>query len=299
MITSMDHVRELSDAPQLSQRAVYADIFGFQYNMNHMSTSLDPNEQVPHRYRLFSTAIRSIGVSQLRDWYPHLQVKANETTTIMLDLQPKDSEGWHTVTLAQLTRNLASGLLGIYFFGNSLYSEDKFREATFDFYFDVIRCMGALQIIPSFAKKTVHNFLTHNRRALRMLFSRLSYAIKDDKDGWKEDENLKPLTLLYHLKNQTQNSDYWTTDLLIQAILGIWFAASHQPWINLHFVMLELCERPKYVQKLREEIGAQPSLDVEAISKLRLLDSFIKECVRLNPLDRSKLVQISSPMPRF
>ena len=27
------------------------------------------------------------------------------------------------------------------------------------------------------------------------------------------------------------NSKYWTDEILFQAMLGIWFAAAHQPWI--------------------------------------------------------------------
>ena len=57
---------------------------------------------------------------------------------------------------------------------------------------------------------------------------------------------------------------------------------------NLHFIVLELCARPEYVQLLRQEIRSQEELDYESISSLPILDSFIKESVRLNPLDLSK-----------
>ena len=101
------------------------------------------------------------------------------------------------------------------------------------------------------------------------------------------------------------DSKYWTHSLIIQAILGIWFAASHQPWIvgliesygnvllltfhqNLHFVFLELCARPEYVEMINQEIRAADKLNYESINRLPILDSFIKESVRLNPLDKSK-----------
>ncbi|KAA6408297.1 MAG: cytochrome P450 [Lasallia pustulata] len=83
----------------------------------------------------------------------------------------------------------------------------------------------------------------------------------------------------------SEGSSYWTPTMLTQAIAGIWFAGSHQPWINLHFVFLELCNRPDYADLLRREIAAHSSLDVTTITLLPLLDSFINECLRLNPLD--------------
>ncbi|KAL9133122.1 MAG: hypothetical protein Q9175_005700 [Cornicularia normoerica] len=93
------------------------------------------------------------------------------------------------------------------------------------------------------------------------------------------------MTLFHNLIESSKGSDYWTPNMLIQAIVGMWFAASHQPWINLHFLLLELCARPEYVQLIRQEIRSQEKLDYATISSLPILDSFMKESVRLNPLD--------------
>ncbi|PQE22390.1 cytochrome P450 protein [Rutstroemia sp. NJR-2017a WRK4] len=82
-----------------------------------------------------------------------------------------------------------------------------------------------------------------------------------------------------------ENKDYWTPDNLAQALLGIWFAASHQPWMNLDFVVLELCSHPEYIPLLREEIGDFSDLTYDTLESFPILDSFIKETVRLNPLD--------------
>jgi hypothetical protein len=57
---------------------------------------------------------------------------------------------------------------------------------------------------------------------------------------------------------------------------------------NLHFVFLELCARPEYAEMIHQEIKDADNLDYEGINQLPILDSFIKESVRLNPLDKSK-----------
>lgn len=92
-----------------------------------------------------------------------------------------------------------------------------------------------------------------------------------------------------------QNSEYWTSDVISQSLLGIWFAASHQPWMNLDFVLLELAQRPEWQTQLRDEIGNHSRLDYETLDKLPYLDSFIKETVRMNPLDNCML----SSLPLF
>jgi len=81
---------------------------------------------------------------------------------------------------------------------------------------------------------------------------------------------------------------YWTPAILAQAILGIWFAAAHQPWMNLDFIVLALCTNPDCVEDMRTEIGDPTLLDYGDVESLPLLDSFIKEAVRTTPLDDRK-----------
>ena len=83
-------MQELSEATELSQRAIYADvrttqhlnsstssnsrqIFAFKYNLTHEKIDMDPNEQTAARYRLFARAIRVIGLSQIAALQPYLQ----------------------------------------------------------------------------------------------------------------------------------------------------------------------------------------------------------------------------------
>lgn len=98
LVRNADHILQLSDAPELSQRAVYADvslyhrsesaelqpmliymkIFGFKHTMKHTTVELDPNEQTAARYRLYSRAIRIIGMAQISALQPYLQARLQE-----------------------------------------------------------------------------------------------------------------------------------------------------------------------------------------------------------------------------
>ena len=39
------------------------------------------------------------------------------------------------------------------------------------------------------------------------------------------------LTVVYSMMSLSDGNTYWTPEVLAQALLGIWFAASHQPWM--------------------------------------------------------------------
>lgn len=66
----------------------YPEIFGFQYTMKHSDLSLDPNEQATHRYRLFSRAIKVIGLAQIASLQPYLQSKLQKALGEMIEAQP-------------------------------------------------------------------------------------------------------------------------------------------------------------------------------------------------------------------
>lgn len=73
-----------------------------------------------------------------------------------------------------------------------------------------------------------------------------------NQQGWDQDESIKKvglarhskfkdyhdnrlyclqMTMLHNMVESSKGSNYWTDNALIQAVIGIWFAAAHQPWI--------------------------------------------------------------------
>lgn len=84
------------------------------------------------------------------------------------------------------------------------------------------------------------------------------------------------------------DSKYWSgrPSHLAQSLLGMWFAAIHQPWMNLDFIVQQLCVSPEWQETLRGEVGNPEKLDYRRLQNLPLLDGFIKETVRLHPLDK-------------
>lgn len=98
---------------------------------------MNPNEQLTLRYRLFTRAIKVKGVSQMGNLYPYLQTRLDQTVAQQLETQVFaesmwilkqvstiyqliSSSGWSSIQIAPLMRQCASGLLGVYIFGNAL-----------------------------------------------------------------------------------------------------------------------------------------------------------------------------------
>ena len=129
--------------------------------------------------------------------------------------------------------------------------------------------------------------------------------ILDTQGGtWDEDEQIKRVstlstldgraltikckcTIAHNMATMSESNDYWSGPAMFaQDMLGIWFAASHQPWMNLNFILMEACARPDCQEAIRQELLNSAPLDgYKKLDDLPLLDSFMKETVRFTPLD--------------
>lgn len=105
--------------------------------MRHANIDCDPNEQINLRYRLYTRAIKVKGLAQMDTLYPYLQTRLNQTIAQQLDAQFDSdgrriliclyhvhqlmrSSGWTCIQIAPVMRQCATGLLGVYMFGNTL-----------------------------------------------------------------------------------------------------------------------------------------------------------------------------------
>ncbi|KAF7165201.1 hypothetical protein CNMCM5623_009467 [Aspergillus felis] len=280
VVSSKRQIMELSEAPVLSQRAAYADMFGFKHTMN----KLDHHDHKVARSRLYGRLLQVNGPTNLAKLYPHLQKRLEQSLAHELEAGVS-TDGSVSIPIAQTVRRLASRMNSLIFFGERLSADPVFAEALLRYPADMVKCMAAFQVTPSFLSPMVHSLLTNRGRAMHIIQNQLISVLGVNQKNWQEVPEIKQMTIIHNMSEMVEGNDYWSPDVLSQSLLGIWFAASHQPWMNLDFILLELCARPEWQTILRKEIGDFSAYDYERLEKLPLLDSFIKETIRMNPLD--------------
>ncbi|QKX59174.1 uncharacterized protein TRUGW13939_06306 [Talaromyces rugulosus] len=275
---SRREMTELSEAKALSQRAAYSDMFGFQHTMNGISHTEQETSLL--RTRLYSRLLQVRGPTNLKVIYPTLQKQLETVLLQQLEKGKLNADGSLSIRLAPTIRTMSSRLMAQLFFGENAATDETFAESLLAYSADMVRCMAVFQFFPRYLTKHVHKLITRNGRAMHFLQNRFKKMMAGN-DGEMHNTILRDMVEL----TREQNSQYWTVGVISQSLLGIWFAASHQPWMNLDFVLLELAQRPEWQAQLREEIGDHSRLDYQALVQLPYLDSFIKETVRMNPLD--------------
>ncbi|KAL4770178.1 cytochrome P450 [Aspergillus nidulans var. acristatus] len=270
---------ELSEATVLSQRAVYADMFGFKHTLNN----LDHNEINTRKSRLFSRVLQVRVPAQFRELYPCLY----RHLRAFLDMELQAEEGTASARIASLSERLLSRLMGVWFFGENITSDPQFCDDLLNHPRQIKACAAAFQLTPKWLSSLVHTIITRRGKAMHQIQDTLIDLLAARLETWDETPETKKLTLLYHLFELSEpNRDYWTPETLSQSILGLWLAASHQPWVNLHAILLELCARPEWQDVLcKEALEHQDDL-ASKIDQLPLLDSFMRETARFNSLDK-------------
>ncbi|KAL8824242.1 MAG: hypothetical protein Q9191_005190 [Dirinaria sp. TL-2023a] len=94
LVRSVEDIQELCEASELSQAAVYGDIFGFQYTMGHNNVDWDPIQQINIRHRLPTRAIKVKGLPQIEALQPYLKEKLDDIIAQKLESQiSSDTDG--------------------------------------------------------------------------------------------------------------------------------------------------------------------------------------------------------------
>ncbi|KAI0095586.1 cytochrome P450 [Daldinia grandis] len=86
----------------------------------------------------------------------------------------------------------------------------------------------------------IHAVLTNRGEAMHLIQEKLSQCIESGLSNQTKADRIQSHTILYNIITLTSGSGYWNPDLISQSLLGIWFAASYQPWMNLHFVNIRI-----------------------------------------------------------
>ncbi|OAG09463.1 cytochrome P450, partial [Paraphaeosphaeria sporulosa] len=282
---------ELSESSTvLSQRAVYADMFGFKHTLGNF----DHNELNSQKSRFFSRLIHIKGSQNLPHLFPHVEKRVIESLDELLAGAKPAARGV-TLPIAETVRTMASRAMCVMFFGETLSRDTVFANALLRHPKEMISCMAAFQITPTFMSPYAQTssrmtyadcFLTKGGRSQNLILEKLADIMGAGRDAWDEKPEMKKLTLAWNMAELTADNKYWQgPEHLAQSLLGIWFAAAHQPWMFLDFIILILAVRPDLQEAIRQEVRDSGPLDYSVIHRLPLLDSLIKEVVRLHPLD--------------
>ena len=205
--------------------------------------------------------------------------------------------GWTEIESFSMAKKIIAAANSQAFFGPELSSNPDFLKAALDYPEDLFKTAEVLRLLPSMLSPIAAPLLMRQHQASRVLVEKLTPVVEQRLQQCNSDEfaiGAKPVDCIQFFVDANHDKGSWSAHKVIQVILGIWFAALHQPALSLTYALDDLCKHPQYIDPLRKELNECDVLD-EGLDNLPLLDGFLKESARLHPSDsisvRRKVLQ--------
>lgn len=237
----------------------------------------------------------------LRSYLGHLQQPLYQvictTSAQLFGSGRKTVTGWTELQSFSWAKEIVAAANSRAFFGETLSSNPEFLKAALDYPEDLFKTAEVLRLIPSVLAPFIAPILMRQHRASKVLVEHLTPVIEQRLHQNRPNDDLpgeKPVDCIQFFIDANLKKDIWSAHKLTQVLLGIWFAALHQPALSLTYALDDLCNHPEYVEPLRTELEACDTTG-DDLENLPLLDSFLKESARLHPSDsisvRRKVLQ--------
>jgi hypothetical protein len=120
-------------------------MFGFKHTLNNFNH----NEVSLVKSRLMGRLLQVQGINHLPKIFPYL-VKRMEQSLIEQVAQGKTNPDGISLPVADTVRTVTSRVMGVLFFGENMSSEPTFADSLLRHPKDMVSCMAAFQITPSF-----------------------------------------------------------------------------------------------------------------------------------------------------
>jgi cytochrome P450 len=200
--------------------------------------------------------------------------------------------------ISKVIRECVARTNAIAFFGEDLANDKHFMVAAEDFIDKTVYIAEAARLLPGFVGTAVVKFLEARFSSQHIIFNSLEPVAQRriDEQELASQGHIVPehKDCIQYIMEQTMNSKPsqceisgpWAAGRIVHELMALWFGAVHTMAMATTFAIRDICMHPEYLDPLRAEIESSAYLKWEATGTgMPLLDSFLKESARLNPLD--------------
>lgn len=257
---------------------------------------LEVDDRMSANGSLHSRVLRVVLRSHLDDLQPSLIRAITQTVEGEMSLAKRAPTGWKKLQTFSVAKKIIAMANSVAFFGESLSSNKDFVNAALDYPEDLLKTAEILRLLPSAVRPVLAPILMRQHQASNILVQHLIHEV--EKRLEQRDTGPIPihrsLDCVQFFIDASARRDSWSAWKIVQVILGIWFAAVHQPALSLVYALDDLCIYPEFAERLRSEVENCVTSS-EDLDSLPLLDSFLKESARIHPSDsisvRRKVLQ--------
>lgn len=250
-------------------------------------------------------AIQTLLTSHLPQFQPHLERTIQEAFHHELfskaTANNTSEDGWHDVRIFGLMKRTITKLNTFIFFGPELGSNPEFTSAALDFPQSTFIAAELLRCLPSFLCPLGLHLITRGRWAEKVMMAHLVPIVQARLDAGATGAD--HADVMQWLIDSSPKKQPWTAEEIVGQILTLWFAGVFQPAIVGSYALLDLADHYRddngdgLVDELRDEVrnrlgkgDGHHNGGKRDVEKLELLDSFLRESIRVNNSDAGTLI---------
>ncbi|KAG5651711.1 hypothetical protein H0H81_007716 [Sphagnurus paluster] len=226
--------------------------------------------------------IRSTLTRHLVECFPDMQ---DELVTAFAEHLPP-TEDWTSATVLPTAMQIVCRTSNRMFVGLPLCRNLDYRSINITFTIDVMKAAQMINLFPNILKPLAGRFFsnvpTTVKRAMRHLEPIILERLHQEEQYGKEWPG-KPNDFLSWLIDLSEGNQRTPRELTMR-VLATNFAAIHTTSMAFTQALLNLAAYPSHVPEMREEVEAlikEDGLTKVSLNKMRKIDSFIKESMRL------------------
>ncbi|OAL54549.1 cytochrome P450 [Pyrenochaeta sp. DS3sAY3a] len=230
-------------------------------------------------------AVGSLLPERMRDIMPDMRVHIKRTFDTCFSNVKTAADA------PKFIKKVMCDLNGYAFFGEELAENEVFMKSVLEYNELVVIAAEALRITPSFLKRYVGP-LFKNHGGIQDTVFRMINEIVERRLAEKAAREAglidfpAPSDLITWIIDTAPKELHWTARRITYEVIAIWFGSVHALSATTSYALFDLCLYKEYLTPLREEL-ASPEFDsfMQHTHGLPLLDSFIKESTRHNPME--------------
>ncbi|XDG09977.1 hypothetical protein ABKA04_009592 [Annulohypoxylon sp. FPYF3050] len=237
--------------------------------------------------------VRAVGTlfpRQLLNIMPDMQRIIRESFEAFLE-DHRTQKGNGGVPAYKMNKKILTKLNGFCFFGDELSQNEVFMEKIFEYNELVITAAEILRVLPGFLKGILGPYIGRHTSVQEKIFDMINDLVTRRMQEKKlretgEISSSPPNDMIQWIIDTAPANLGWGPRRVTYEVIAIWFGSVHALSATVTYVLFDLCAHPEYVDILREEVQSSAFDDFMKTTKgLPLLDSFIKESSRLNPIE--------------
>lgn len=280
-ISDVEQMKELGNAPsyQLSLRHYLEELVSPRHTR---IASFEGS------YDSISTIALMIG---LRSNLPALRKGLQERIVVAVEREIRglpDCNGWTRISASKASYQIAGKLNCYVILGEKLASDPALSQAALQFAHDAAITSELMHFTPSILQSPVSFVSMHLSGACKKLQERIPLEVRERLSCQSSggDADREPLDCIQWIINAFRRSNEMSVAGTMERTMGLLFASAHQVPPLVASSLYTLCKHPEYLPALQEEVSRVDENKEWGTRNqdIPLLDSFVKETVRLHPL---------------